>query len=146
MEIILAPVQGEETIRLHIVEAGYGKWNHAEYEAIQLASKNGVDLPQSIIVTSLGPCLVDSTSRAHKSCTETIIERGIKKAHIGILDNRQADQNLYVSLGLQTTLARNETLIGICNLLNDYFNPSKEARLQGLDKAAYIDEILKNLP
>ena len=64
-------------------EAGYGKWNHAEYEAMALATENGVDLSQTIVITSLGPCLIDSVSRAHKSCTENILEAGVKSVHIG---------------------------------------------------------------
>lgn len=127
-------------------DAGYGKWNHAEYEAIALAQKNGVDLSKTIVITSLGPCLKDGNSRAHRSCTEIIIESGIKNVHIGILDERQADTAQYQKMGLTTTISSDPILTEVCAGLNNYFNPNQEKRLLGLDKAAYIDEILKDLP
>lgn len=127
-------------------EAGYGKWNHAEHEAMALAAENRVDLSQTIVVTSLGPCLIDSVSRAHKSCTENILEAGVKSVHIGVLDPRQADVALYEKLGLNTTLSKDPALIKVCAGLNNYFSPEREARLLGIDKASYINEVMKDLP
>jgi len=127
-------------------EAGYGKWNHAEFEAMNLAQNNGVDLSQTTIVTSLGPCIMNSVSRAHISCTENIIDAGIKRVHIGVLDERQADVAFYEIVGLKTTVTSDPSLTKVCAGLNNYFNPEREARLLGLDKATYLNEVMKDLP
>lgn len=127
-------------------EEGYGKWNHAEFEAMSLAKENGVDLSLTTIVTSLGPCLIDSVSRAHKSCTENILEAGIKRVHIGVLDQRQADVDFYENAGLNTTVTNDPILTKVCAGLNNYFSPEREERLLGLSKAEYLDEVIKFLP
>jgi pyrimidine deaminase RibD-like protein len=151
--IVVAGVYDPQTANYFIgyarnvnTETGYGKWNHAEYEAMMFALENGVDLTRAIVVTSLGPCLIDSTSRAHKSCSEILVEAGVKSVHIGVLDNRQADVALYRKMGLQTTVSQDQLLSKVCADLNDYFNPKREERMLGQDKASYIDEVLKCLP
>lgn len=151
--IVVAGIYDSQTNNFYIAssrnvspENSYGKWNHAEYEAMALAVENGADLSKTIAISSLGPCVIEGKNRAHQSCTELLTGAGIKKVHVGVLDNRQADVVLYNSLGLDVSVSNDQNLIQICDGLNNYFNPVKEERLLGLDKAGYIEEILSSLP
>lgn len=121
----------------------YGIWNHAEYEAISIAREAGVDLSQCVATASLSPCFVESGSRAHQSCTQLYLDAGIKRIHVGRLDERQASLEQYAELGLEVTVTKNETLLSVCKKLDDYFNP--ENLQSGIAKADFIEQALGDL-
>ncbi len=60
--------------------------DHAEFTIIQEASQEFKDLSDAIIFTSLEPCTKHSRSKWTTSCSEYIIEKGIKKVYFGCLD------------------------------------------------------------
>lgn len=151
--IVVAGIYDQESNGFYVAsarqidnETAYGRRNHAEHEAMSLASENRVNLSKAIAVTTLGPCLKESKTRDHDSCTNLLIKAGIKRVHVGVLDHRQADIALYKKMGLTVTTTSDPMMLSICEGLNNYFNPEKNERLVGLDKAGYINKILKNFP
>lgn len=71
--------------------------DHAEFTIIQEASRESTDFSGAIIFTSLEPCTKHSRSKWTTSCSEYIIEKGIKKVYFGCLDANPA----ITGLGIQ---------------------------------------------
>lgn len=69
-------------------DEGNEKDEHAEYNALQ-AVHDPSQLYKATIYTTLEPCTSDVRSRGPKACTELILNSGIKRAFIGILDPNQ---------------------------------------------------------
>lgn len=59
-----------------------GDGDHAEYTLLE-KKLNGKNVSGAILFTTLEPC---TSRKTHKSCTEWIIEKGISKVYIGMLD------------------------------------------------------------
>lgn len=71
--------------------------DHAEFTIIQEASQKYKDFSGAILFTSLEPCTKHSRSKWTTSCSEYIIEKGIKKVFFGCLDANPA----ITGLGIQ---------------------------------------------
>jgi tRNA(Arg) A34 adenosine deaminase TadA len=124
----------------------YGMWNHAEYEALQLGKRHNVNPRKALVITTLSPCILDSSHRSHPSCTSILVKEGFKNVHVGKLDERQADIVAYREWGLEVTVTNNMYLRMLCGRLDTYFDPERSKRKMGGDKLAYIDEVLQDLP
>lgn len=125
--------------------SAYGKWNHAEIEAIEEAKKEGFNPDDCVLVSTLSPCVKDSDACAHVNCTDYILASGYKNIHVGWVDMRQATLEEYSALGLNVSVTEDPKLENICRKLDGYFNLPREQRSVGEEKIAYIDETLSVL-
>lgn len=150
--IVSAGVYDQETNHFYVAcarkvvcETDYGRWNHAEHEAMALAQEHEVDLSKAIVVTTLGPCIKAGNTREHVSCTDLLLGSGVKNVHIGVLDYNQADLDLYRKVGLPVTVSSDPMLTQTCAYLRSYFDSEQKERLLGVDKMGFIEEALKNV-
>jgi len=121
-------------------------WYHAEYMAVKLASEGLINPSKAIVLTTLSPCIADSSHRAHKSCTNILLNAGYRNIHTGIIDGRQATLEEYRQIGFNLTVTQNPNLSIICSKLDSFFNTEDSNRLRGINKQDYLDDVLKNLP
>jgi tRNA(Arg) A34 adenosine deaminase TadA len=151
--VVVAGIYDLETNQLYAASSRavpntseYGMWNHAEFEAMQLAFENGADPSKCIVITSLSPCVVGSSCRPHDPCANMLLDAGFKNIHTGHIDIRQATLGEYREMGLNITVTENQQLARICVGLDRFFDPDRADRKKGESKQGYIDEVLKDLP
>lgn len=118
-------------------------WNHAEFEALELAITHGADLKSSIFVGSLSACVKDSITRAHSSCSETLKSNGFTNEYVGRHDRGAATILQYQKGGLTLNLTQNTDLLLVCDKLYDFFNRFKR---NGRNKEQIVTDALSFLP
>lgn len=124
---------------------GYGVWYHAEHEALLAARKAGSNLRDSVLVTSLSPCVIPSNHRAHEvSCSQILAEAGVSRIHVGWIDLLQSNVLGYADLGLRVSLTTDQHLQNVCRNLYGYFD--LKPRPTGTEKIQYIDAVIATLP
>lgn len=92
--------------------------DHAEFTIIQEASHEFKDLSAAVIFTSLEPCTKHSRSKWTTSCSEYIIEKGIKKVYFGCLDANPA----ITGLGIQRLMDN----CAVCSFEDDLILKAKQ--------------------
>jgi pyrimidine deaminase RibD-like protein len=120
-------------------------WNHAEYMAVQLASEKSINPSESILITTLSPCVKDSSHRAHQSCSEILLDAGYRNVHTGLIDKRQASLEEYRDSGFDMSVTENPYLRMLCGRLDSFFDPEASSRLKDGEKQNYITEVLGDL-
>lgn len=121
-------------------------WYHAEYMAVKLALEGLINPSKAIVITTLSPCINESSYRAHESCTDILLEAGFRNIHTGMIDRRQATLDKYKQLGFDMTVTQDPKLSKICSELDSFFNEKPSNHLQNFNKQDYLEDVLKDLP
>jgi pyrimidine deaminase RibD-like protein len=114
-----------------IAENKYGKWVHAERNAVRaFVSKYGEPDGRSIMLTTLSPCYHPFEGRFGSSCVDLLSGKDkefkgiiVPRIHVGLVDPLQLNIDEYMQHGLVISVSRNPTIVRICKSLFDYFRP-----------------------
>lgn len=101
-----------------------GEYIHAEANAIEVAHKYGIhDFSKNVIMAiTLSPCIRDSRSRIGVSCVDRLRDLGIRRIHVGVIDQKQGDAERYRKLGFELTVTESQRLSGACHALLGVFD------------------------
>ncbi len=117
-------------------------WNHAEQEVLD-ALGTPVDTDSLLFVSSLSTCARPSSTRAHVSCTNLLVNKGFMNEYVGKIDKNAAKTGLYKDLGFTPTLTTDPVLLSVCDGLYKFFIPFKK---KGWTKQRTIDAALSQIP
>jgi pyrimidine deaminase RibD-like protein len=100
-----------------------GRYIHAERAAIQLARSHGLSslAPDAIMAVTLSPCIRPLATRDGPACVELLLDSGIRRVHVGVIDPKQGDAETYEKLGLKLSVTRDKRLSEACNALLGVF-------------------------
>lgn len=119
-------------------------WNHAEEEVLNCVKPDLSSNPDAyLFVSSLSACARPSSTRAHASCTNLLVNNGFTNEYVGKVDNNAAKTGLYNELSFGITLTSDPVLLTACAGLYKFFMPFKK---KGWTKERTINAALAELP
>lgn len=121
--VAAALIDGEKQIFATSYRSG-DNWYHAERNAFDsFKQKFGQPSSNSIIISTLSPCIHSLKYRKEPSCCDLISELGIKSIHFGVLDTHHASSlDTYRQLGFNATLTQDSKLNRLCIKLMNLFS------------------------
>lgn len=125
---------GKSVTTTNIFESG-DKIKHAERRAVEmLESGIGKISPKAVAVVTLSPCVVDSGYRDGSSCSQLLVDKGIKRVHVGLMHEKQGGFEKYKQLGFDITATEDEHVREVSQRLLDLYVANKNLVAEDLDQ------------
>lgn len=115
-------------------DIGHNLYSHAERNVIALYEEAHGEPPpkDTILITTLSPCVGDTSWRVGESCSDLIAKFGLRRLHVGFVDPRHPPHaGTAPGFSFDITVTKNEQLAKTCQVLHGLFNLKAPRRADG---------------
>jgi pyrimidine deaminase RibD-like protein len=121
---LLDPATGEAIYDVSR-DIGHNFYSHAERNVIALYEKGHGRPPskESVIITTLSPCVGDTSWRVGESCSDLLAKYGLRRLHVGLVDLQHPPHASHTpGYAFDITVTSNKELAKKCHSLRGLFN------------------------